>query len=293
MNTPADWFDAIFIINLARRLDRWMEAMNEANLCQFQWAWEPVKTFRVEAYAGLLDHTGKPNGNLGCTNSHRAVLELIAFHQYERALVLEDDFMLRPAIAPDFPQLFDATVRELPADWRMFYLGGSYGENPKGRHSPHLIETNAVMTTSSYCVGWQQARRMAPQIYGVGPIDSLYHRFNREPGCFMASPRFFVQRPSYSDLTERMAENVTSMEDSAHEDMLLEGHWEVRPDGNLPGTFHGTVQRREISTVDQLNGTPVIVERQPYIVVSIRLPFHHPPRPWFKGESCLYVLRRP
>lgn len=303
MNTPLTWCDAIFVINLAKRTDRWEQSRDELRKIGVHYMNDPgsvrfphvAQTWRFDAYGDLLDHTGKVNGNVGCTNSHRAVLELIAFHRYERALVLEDDFMLRPALRETFAATFHAVTQELPADFRMLYLGGSYGENPKRRHSPHLIETNAVMTTSSYVIGWQQARRMAPHISGIGPIDSLYHRFNKEPGCFMAYPRFFVQRPGFSDLQECMSENVTSMEDAAHEDMLLEGDWiEGKPGGANPITrFVSKVQRREISDPAQLHGTQVIVEGVTYVVTRLQLPPHFPPAPWFRGEPATYHLRLP
>lgn len=300
MNTPANWLNAVFLINLAKRTDRMEQAtvemrkIDQLNSSVPHWDGIAATFHRFDAYGGLIDHNGKVNGNLGCTNSHRAVLELIAFHRYEKALVIEDDIMLRPSQAETFAANFDAVTRELPDDWKMLYLGGSYGENPKRRYSPHLIETNAVMTTSSYVVGWQQARHMAPHISGIGPIDSLYHRFNKEPGCFMAYPRFFVQRPGYSDLQERDSEHITSMEDAAHEDMLLEGTWENgRPAGHTPALFRGKVQRREISEPTQLNGTQVIVEGQLYIVTGIQLPVHFPPHSWFRGEWANYSLRLP
>ncbi len=39
------------------------------------------------------------NGNMGCTASHRGVLELICHHRWQRTLILEDDFMI--VVPPD------------------------------------------------------------------------------------------------------------------------------------------------------------------------------------------------
>ncbi len=293
MNAPFNWFDAVFLINLAKRQDRLAQAEEQLRAIGLGGWREPVVN-RFDAYGDLRDDDGRVNGNRGCTASHRGVLELIAFHRYERALVLEDDFMLRPVMKETFTATFNAVTQELPQNWRMLYLGGSYGENPKRRHSHHLIETNAVMTTSSYVLGWQQARKMATHVHGIGPIDSIYHRFNREPGCFMACPRFFVQRQGFSDLQEKETENTTSMEDSAHEDMLLEGKWDKAPPENgHTALFVGKVQRREISDPTQLNGTQVIVAGHTYVVAKIELPPHYPPHPWFRGEWCRYYLRLP
>ena len=287
MTPITQWLDRVFLINLEKRQDRFIESMAELQKIGYRGTFE-----RFEAYGDLIDHNGKINGNFGCTSSHRAVLEIIAVNRLNRVLVLEDDFMLRPKLAADFPALFDSITQELPADWRMLYLGGSYGENPKRRFSPHLIETNAVMTTSSYVINWRQARRMAPHISGIGPIDSLYHKFNREPGCFMAYPRLFVQRPSFSDLTERMSENVTSMEDEAHEDMLLTGAWKgpVPKSPGERGQFVSTINRREVTWPKDLLGTQVIVGSQLFTIVEAVTAPHFPHRPWFRGEPCTYSL---
>lgn len=302
MNTIANWCSAVFLINLTKRPDRLKEAQQQLAAVGLFDAVAPgaepyaaQKNFvRFEAYGDLIDQEGRNNGNMGCTNSHRALLEIIAFNRYERALVLEDDFMLRPAIAQAFPHLFHQMTLELPAAWRMLYLGGGYGEAPKRRHSEHLIETNSVMTTSSYIINWRQARRMAPYICGVGPIDSLYHGFNREGGCYMVQPRFFVQSPGYSDLQERHSSNAMSMEDEAHEDMLLSGTWETEaPTGQLNSRFKSRVQRREVTMPSDLRGAHVIVDGQPYVVVYVEFSPHIPPRPWFRGEPCTYILRLP
>ena len=285
MNTITNWCDAVFVINLAKRLDRLEQSICELSKIGVPAGTHPKAT-RFEAYADLIDHNGKPNGNFGCTSSHRALLELIAFHRYNRALVLEDDFMLRPKVEGQLNLIFDAVVRELPDDWRILYLGGSYGENPKRRHSPHLIETNAVMTTSSYIINWRQARHMAPHISGIGPIDSLFHRFNREGGCYMACPRLFVQRPSFSDLTERMAENVTSMEDATHEEMLLDGQVEVLGPRLI---LNGRLQRRELAAPHDMDGTQVIVEGKLYTILSLQLPQHR--ASWFRDEPVTYILK--
>lgn len=281
-------FEKIFVINLAKRTDRW-----EHFKTQLGRMGNP-QVERFEAYGDVVDHTGKVNGNCGCTASHRALLELIAFHRWKHVLIFEDDAKVRKEVEDDTPQrklvpldltrfenLIDYMVTEA-GDYDMLYLGGSYGENPKRRHSKHVIQTNSVMTTSSYAVTWQQARKMAPYIGGVGPIDSLYHQFNRESKCFMIQPRLFVQYPNFSDLTESQCENETSMTDLAHEEMLIEGKW------TMGSMLESRLYRRELAAPHDMDGSVVIVEGKPYRIIALDLPDHKPS--WFRGEPVTYQL---
>lgn len=212
MNTPLEtYFDKIFIINLARRADRWehmLRQMQILGITEFE---------RFEAYDRPIDHHGNPNGNMGCTSSHRALYEIIAYNNWNRVLIFEDD----AAICTDDPQAkFQQMIGAVPENWDMLYLGGHYGEEPTKfkRVSPHVIKMGRMLTTSSYGITKQFARKIAPYINGVGPIDSLLGGFHiPENNCFILSPRIFVQYPSMSDLTDQHSTNHHCMLDKYHE----------------------------------------------------------------------------
>lgn len=218
MSPLESYFDRIFVVNLHRRTDRWahvVDQMGKLGITRFE---------RFEGYDKPLDHQGSPSGNKGCTETHRALLEIIVHLKIPRALILEDDFSIAntdPELKEfvDPQKLFAESILDLP-EWDMLYLGGHYGEAPKYRISPRVIRVNGILTTSSYAVTWQQARRMAPYISGIGPIDSLYFGFNRLCRCFILQPRIFVQYPSHSDLTERASDNRHCMQDLGHERMV-------------------------------------------------------------------------
>lgn len=205
--TPIEkYFDKIYVINLARRTDRWVQIMTLFKTFGI------TKFERFEAYdKPLLD--GKPNGNMGCTASHRALLEVIAYNQIPRALIFEDDCDFTRG---DFHERFAEFIKEVPDDWDQLYLGAGYGENPIARVSPHVIRSGRLLTTSSYGITWQHARKIAPYISGVGPIDSLMSGWHREAKTYIFDPRLCFQRPSFSDLTERDCNNAMSMLDDAH-----------------------------------------------------------------------------
>ena len=224
MNTPIEeYFDKIFVINLARRLDRWTHVereMDKLGITEYE---------RFEAYDRPIDHHGNPNGNMGCTSSHRALYEIIAYNKWPRVLIFEDDF----AICTDFPQAtFGKLIAHVPENWDMLYLGGHYGGEPSefkriypimpGLAQFGVIQIGRMLTTSSYGITSQFARKIAPYINGVGPIDSLLTGFHTPSNnCFITRPRIFVQYPGMSDLTDVHSSNHHCMLDRRHEEIAM------------------------------------------------------------------------
>ncbi len=210
MITLNSFFDKVLWIGSVHRPDR-------AELMEAQFARFKIKAERFEAVWKPIDHLGKPNGNLGCTSSHRGVLDLICRRRWDKTLVLEDDAQF---VDDSWPEQFDAMVPEVPDDWQFFFLGAGYAEDPIARVSGSVIRAGALMTTSSYGIRLTMARRMAPHISGIGPIDSLYHQWQRKYPTYIFSPRLMVQRPGWSDLQECESNNAMSMLDRAHEERL-------------------------------------------------------------------------
>lgn len=210
MITLNDYFDRVIWIGSVNRPDR--AAQMEAQLAKFK-----IVAERFEAHWKPIDHLGNPNGNFGCTSSHRGVLELIAHNRWARTLVLEDDAAF---VDDSWPEQFDAIIREVPADMAFLFLGCGYAEKPIARVSDGIIRSGGLMTTSSYGITHEMARRMAPFIAGIGPVDSLFQEWQRKFPCYVFNPRIMVQRPSFSDLQEKMSDNSVSMLDRAHEEMV-------------------------------------------------------------------------
>lgn len=271
--------DCIIVLHLERRTDRLrhinaeLEVIGGASNTNVLW----------------FDGYDKPagNGNRGCSESHRGILELIAFNKFENALVLEDDATVRPAFRDDFRRQFRDLVSDVPEDAKIVYLGGGYADAPKRRVSPHVIEVNRMLTTSSFLIGWKMAREMAPYISGVGPIDNLFGEFTARGQCYCISPRMFVQYTSMSDLSDREVDYEPSMTDTRHEEMLLgDGLLEPSQDGLL--SYKSTINRREIAAPNDMNGEEVIIGTDHYTVAGLRLPSHL--APWYRGEQCTYIL---
>lgn len=282
-----EYFDQIYCLTLERRADRRSEMRNVFEALSLQpddirWVFGPDRPLIL----------GKPNGNFGCTLGHRKILEDIITNGISRALVFEDD----AAIAYDGPEmknlqdpqaLFAAHIGEVPSDWDMIYLGGQYGDNPQRRISPHVIKFNRMLTTSSYGITFDMAKRMAPSIGGVGPIDSLYGGFQPDSKCYIFQPRLFTQGKSFSDLTDREDDNRPCMLDTRHEEMLIAGAWREALGGRK--LFDSEINRREIAGPKDLDGQQVIVDGKTFIIESVTLPKH--PAPWRRGEHITYQLR--
>lgn len=273
MITVNQWFDKVLWINAASRTDR-------AAQMREQFAKFHIEAERFEAHWKPVDHNARPSGNLGCTASHRGVLELITHHGWERTLVLEDDALI---LSDDFNEQFDSMIQEVPKDWDLLFLGAGYAEPPKRRVNGSVILTNGLMTTSSYGITHAMARKMAPHISGVGPIDSLFQQWQRNHHCYIFSPRLMAQRPSFSDLQEADSSNLQSMLDSRHEDMLLDGEWVGQTH------FKSQLNRRELAAPHDMDGEMVIIDGERFCIVGVELPSAR--GPWFAGTPVIFQLK--
>jgi hypothetical protein len=227
MNPIQSFFDHIVIITLKRRTDRLTHALQVLGKLG-------ISENDVTIHYGPdrpLDHEGKPNGNLGCTTAHRQVLELIIERATPRTLVLEDDFDLaftdpgqaalwrrNPTLGKrvDAQAIFEKAVPQIPADWEMLYLGRHFAEMPQKRVGPNVIRIGRMLTTSSYGVTLEMAKKLAPAVTGIGPIDNIYGGFHREGQCYCVDPTMFIQMPCYSDLREKFEDYVGAMLDMNH-----------------------------------------------------------------------------
>lgn len=205
-----DHFEKVICINLRRREDRWENVQKQC----MEYGFEVERFDAYDSKTHPMD--GKPNGNFGCTSSHRAVLELCAFHKWKSCLILEDDFQI---VDTSFNEMLEEMMKDVPP-YDMLYLGGHYGEQPVARVNSCVIRIGRMLTTSSYAVTWQFARKIAPYISGIGPIDSLYGGFHRANRCYIFSPRLMVQYPNVSDLQDRFMDNSQCMLDTGHESAL-------------------------------------------------------------------------
>ena len=77
-----------------------------------------------------------------------------------------------------------------------------------------------MLTTSSYAVRWQTAKKMAPYISGDSPIDCVVSGFTSQMKAYIFQPRLMVQTPSFSDIQEAEVNHTHCMRDTSHENMV-------------------------------------------------------------------------
>jgi hypothetical protein len=105
----------------------------------------------------------------------------------------------------------------------MLFLGRHFAEMPQARRSPHVIKIGRMLTTSTYGITCEFARKIAPYIFGVGPIDVLLGQWQRENECYCVDPTLFVQYTSKSDITDEVNKNAIPMQDMNHIRILDRG----------------------------------------------------------------------
>lgn len=110
IDNPFHFFDALYCINLARNPHRW------ASMCErFERLGIADRVVRFEAISTPGNH------HVGCTLSHRAIVEDADARGLDNVLIFEDDALF----VPDTLHHLRASIRELGSvPWRVFYLGG-------------------------------------------------------------------------------------------------------------------------------------------------------------------------
>lgn len=110
-------------------------------------------------------------GEIACSLSHRNIYQSMIDNNLKRVLVFEDD------VVPDYhnmPLLFDA-LKELPADWELFYLG--YLKNEKITTGTLLKQTwYKIMSRFGFSrMPLDMIRRRMPQPFSPALMRAGFH----------------------------------------------------------------------------------------------------------------------
>ena len=154
-------FDAVYVINLDRRADRWSSVQRQLRRAKIDYKNVQrvagvvgteldaeqlhrrgtltdigLERFRLPTEEKLFGMDLTP-GALGCALSHRKVWSMIVEKRQQCALILEDDVEFHPAVSKQFMDLWN----RVPDDWDLVYLGGLdllASQNPTPR--PYIAE---------------------------------------------------------------------------------------------------------------------------------------------------------
>jgi len=230
------YFDKIFVVTLPRFTDR-QQRMNEylkgLNFEYFYGAdklelnYEDAKSNGTydEARAKSLQRQGKALnlGEIACSLSHRNIYSAMIKEGWQRVLILEDDAL--PLY--DRLDLLNDSIKELPANWELVYLGYlkhekiTFGLKAKQffykilsrlglmawdykmiknllprPYSPHLKRAGFHDCTQAYAITRSAAEKlMAAQTPVVYRADDLLSStiMKGELNAFVTEPKFFDQ----------------------------------------------------------------------------------------------------
>ena len=190
--TLNQYFDKIFCVNLDRRTDKWAQAASEFE----------KHGMTVERFSAIDGNTLPPqqsklnNGEIGCSMSHAAILEMMVANSWNRILVLEDDV----EFIADIQAFFAANIHYVPVNWSMLYLGGNH-INPPVHVNGSVFRLSKTYTTSYYAITLDTAKGIINRIKMLNAqVDVVYSQFHAGGNCFTFKPSVAWQRPGFSDV---------------------------------------------------------------------------------------------
>ena len=193
-----EFFDKIYVINLDHRTDRWEKVVN---------SFKSIGLDNYERYSAIKTD----NGWLGCNLSHLGVIEKSKENGYDNFLVFEDDFVLQD----NFIESVTETIKQLPEDWDMFYLGGNLSMcKVKEQISKNITKVDSVLTTHCYAMRGtiydkvlNESPIMPPQKgFLRGQVIDVYYSEKICPNhnTYICDPMLCTQDTGYSDIEKRV-----------------------------------------------------------------------------------------
>eukprot|EP00727_Mastigamoeba_balamuthi_P002612 m51a1_g12348 hypothetical protein (671) ;mRNA; r:530970-534486 len=194
-------YDRAFVINLARRADRWsaararLDAAGAANAERFAALEGDPRDPRFAALAAA--HGARyAAAAAGCVRSHAAVARLALARGYARVLVLEDDAVLHA----DAAAYAARAVAGMPGGWRLLMLGANNQRCPVPV-APALMRVADATATHAYLASADALREIAEGAEAFGrEIDVFFSRFAKAGQAYATWPLVAGQAPGFSDL---------------------------------------------------------------------------------------------
>ena len=199
MQTLAETFDRVVVVNLARRPER------IARFWQTLGNWPFRKPERFEAIDGsavsVPPEWKMGAGAWGCMLSHRQILRSAIADGLESLLVLEDDALP----APNFNSLVANFLSNVPADWDCLMLGGQHLHTPKPI-AHRVVQCISANRTHAFAI----RRRMMPGLLKFWEYVTNDHCDIVLSACmslyktYAPDPFLIGQGPGFSDITMRI-----------------------------------------------------------------------------------------
>lgn len=207
-----NFFDRIFIINLKHRDDRWNKCLKQlkknriTNYERFEAIKPDYNSIDKKLYSNLALKKAEQSyivGSMGCKFSHLNIIKKAKKRNYNRILILEDDFLL----CKNFRVELYKRLRNISKlNWDMFYLGSSRNSNIIKTMFPFINKTinSGVNTTHAYCVNKKIYNSLINGIsVSTCEIDTYYRIFQRNHNVYICNPSIVTQGADYSDILHK------------------------------------------------------------------------------------------
>lgn len=193
------FFDCIYIINLAHRRDRLDVIMKSAAKAKLNI--DKIKIFKAIDGTQLdipLTWKFMPT-ELGCLQSHLAVLENAQQENYKNILVLEDDL----TFCRNFKKKLANATNELPRNWNMLYLY-SYHYLPARYYSQNLNKCVSTLSTVAYAVSQTSIPFLIDKIKTENQlVDVVFASQHQTINAFATKKKLCIHYDGYSDVKQK------------------------------------------------------------------------------------------
>ncbi len=199
-------FDRVYCINMDKRPDRWEQAQVE------------FKKMGIENDVIRWSGVENSDGNLGCTLSHKTLIEHCKAEGLNNVLIFEDDVLF---VETDTDKLEEA-FGELKAleNWDLFYVGVTMAPqlNSFRRVTDNLLRTTFAYTTHAYAVNaqafdpmieaWDETIRNGHNIVDTTLCTKIVQGRGKS---FVMDPIYAIQQPGLSDIGHNVIDSYEWM----------------------------------------------------------------------------------
>lgn len=196
------FFDDVFYINLDYREDRkklFEERAEKIGLKAKRFS-GIVPNDEDVTYINSNNKDNRRKWKIGCTLSHRAIVELAKNNNYSNVLIFEDDCIF----LENFIEKAQLCVNELKnIDWDLMYFGGQPNQYAtKVSDNLATIENGGIYSTHAYAINhtfYDKMLAVGENLFDT--IDILYLNYSSNERKLIASKDILaVQDVTYSDL---------------------------------------------------------------------------------------------
>lgn len=194
------YFDAIYVINLDRRPERYQSFLKEI---------EKYGITEVERFSGVDGSTIMSNGipllsgELGVLETHLQIIQKCKENGFKNVLILEDDVYFTEEL-----NKVDEYMSMVPSDWDFIYFGGNhvYGQPPQ-LVNDKIIKLN--FTVALHCVAINNT--MFDVIEAILPkrqkqVDAYYAELHNRFNAYGFYPNMAKQTAGFSDIQNRIVD---------------------------------------------------------------------------------------